>query len=189
MEAITWTMDDKERLDLVRWLIERYDERKASVAGRAAILLNADALLLAATTFLIKSLWSKSIQLNLVEHFSLILCVALALILLVLSIVVATSGIANVWKTHRKKFGSEAPHRLYFYPRETFEAFSNFPEFANSIQAIDEKQLIRHAIGHIWVITNEYKERYENLRLATSYFVYAIFPFVFSSVFLLSKSI
>ena len=190
MEATTTsTMSDKERLDLVRWLIESYDERKASVASRAAILLNADALLLAATTFLIDNLWSKADQLKPTEQIILAIGVALALIFLVLSISVATSGIANIWRTSKQKLGDEAPQRLYFYPRRTFEKFKTFSEYADSIEGIDEKQMTRQALGHLWVITQEYKDRYQNLRLATRFLVFAIAPFVFAIAFLLFRSV
>lgn len=186
---IASTMSDKERLDLARWLIDNYDQRKASVAGRAAILLNADALLLAATTFLIDKLRAMANQLSLLEQLMLLISVALSLILLVLSIAVATNGMANIWKTHEKKLGTEAPQRLYFYPRQTFITYKAFSAFLNSFQNITEQQLIENALGHLWVITGEYKERYQNLRLATRFFLLAIFPLVFSIAFVLFKSI
>lgn len=190
LEPITTsTIGDKERLDLVRWLIDNYDQRKASVAGRAAILLSADALLLAATTFLIDKLRTMVNQLSLPEQLMLIISVALSLILLVLSIAVATNGMANIWKTHAKKFGAEIPKRLYFYPRQTFDEYTTFSAFLNSFQNINEQQLTENALGHLWVITGEYKERYQNLRRATRFLLLAIFPLVFSIAFVLYKSI
>jgi hypothetical protein len=183
------TINDKERFDFVRWLIDSYDERKASVAGRATILLNADALLLAATTFLIDKLRAMTGQLSLTEQLILIISIALSLIFLVLSIAVATNGMANIWKTSTQKFGTEAPQRLYFYPRQTFNTFKTFSSFLNSFQEISEKQLTEYALAHLWVITREYKERYQNLRRATHFLVFAIFPLVFSIAFVLYKSI
>lgn len=190
MEAVSEpTISDKERLDLVRWLIENYDERKSSVAGRAAILLNADALLLAATTFLIDKLWSKTGQFNSIEKTVLLVSIALALILLVASIAVATSGMANIWKTSKQKFGAEVPKRLYYYPRQTFEEFKTLSAFSESFKVIDRRKLTEYSIGHLWVITTEYRDRYKNLRRSTRFLVLAIFPLVFSVGLVLYKSI
>jgi hypothetical protein len=187
--AVSPAISDKESLDLVRWLIENYDERKASVAGRAAILLNADALLLAATTFLIDKLLSKTGQFNSSEKLVLLTCIALALLLLIASIAVATNGMANIWKASKEKFGAEVPKRVYYYPRQTFEEFRTLSDFADSFQIIDQRKLMEYSLGHLWVITTEYRDRYKYLRWSTRFLVLAIFPLVFSVAMVLYKSI
>ena len=181
-------MSAKDRLDLVRWLIESYDGRKASVAGRASILLSADALLLAATTFLIEKLFPHLINIKLFEKTILIIVVAISLILLVASIAVATSGIANIWKTHKRKYRGNVTSRLYFYPRQTFEKYKSFKEFSKSFDCMHENQMIQEALGHLWVITMEYNERYGNLRKATRLLAIAIFPLVLSIIYVLFRS-
>jgi hypothetical protein len=184
------SMTDKERLDLVRWLIERYDERKASVAGRATTLLKANALLLAATTFLIDQLLSMSDthQFNSSEKLILLISIILELLLLGLSTAIATSGMANIWKTSRQKHGPEVM-RLYYYPRQTFEEFKTLSAFIDSFRIIDEKMLTEYSIGHLWVITNEYGERYKNLRRATRFLVLSIVPLILSILLILCKSL
>lgn len=186
--TIETPITEKERLDLIRWLLELYDERKTSVASRAATLLKADALLLAATTFLIDKLWSNTYQFNSSEKLILFISIIFELLLLVLSIAITTSGMANIWKTSRKKHGPEVM-RLYYYPRQTLEKFKTLSAFIDSFQIINEKNLTEYSIGHLWVITNEYGERYKNLRWATRFLVLSIFPLVLSMTLILYKFI
>jgi hypothetical protein len=184
---------DRERLELVRWLIDSYDQRKASVAGRAAILLSADALLIAATTLLIERIWSQDFGYSTAERSGLAAGAGLTLILLVISAAVATNGMANVWRTHWGRFGGNPPSRLFFYPRQTFKRFdaargSGFEEFSQVLWTISEKDFAAEAMG-LWVITGEYRERYRTLRQATRLFVAGIVPLVVAVVFVLYKSI
>jgi hypothetical protein len=87
---------DKERFELILWNIETLDSRRTSVANRAAIVLSADALLLAAATFLLDKTLTSIAQYNTVERIVLALSLGASMALLVLSIGFATAGIANV---------------------------------------------------------------------------------------------
>jgi hypothetical protein len=49
-----------EQLELAYWLIERYDNLRSTVANRAAIIVSADAVFLAAVTFLLDKVSSGS---------------------------------------------------------------------------------------------------------------------------------
>jgi len=194
-------LSESERLELVRWLIDNYDERKASVASRAAILLSADTLLLAAVTFMAERLWSSSGPRAQGEWFLLgfgsIFLVA-GMILLFSSIAVGTSGMANVWRTHRQNRLTGSTSRLYFYPRQTFETFSGMGGFDEYVRAFrgeidlpsgEVLDLEREALGQLWVITAEYQSRYRKLRSAIRLFVYGIIPIMLLLVVLLVGSI
>jgi hypothetical protein len=66
---------------------------------------------------------------------------------------------------------------------------SGFEEFSQVLWTISEKDFAAEAMGHLWVITGEYRERYRTLRQATRLFVAGIVPLVVAVVFVLYKSI
>lgn len=117
---ISFVEELQDRQGLICWLIDNYDERKASLSSRLAILLSADAVLLAATTFLIDSI---TLKIENGSRFDSLLQIAggvsvfIAIAFQIISIVVATSGMTNVWKTHRSRLADEPVSRLIFYPR------------------------------------------------------------------------
>ncbi len=182
------SMSNEKRIELIRWLIDSYDQRKASVANRATILLSADALVLTATTILIDNLKLSAGKYNSLEQLFLVAGCAIALLLLLASMAVATSGMANIWRTHRQH-NFKAPSRLYFYPRETFEQLVNFNTFADSIKNISEEEFETVALGHLWTITKEYGDRYVRLRLATRLLCIGIFPFMLAVGIVLHHSL
>jgi hypothetical protein len=195
-------MDERARLELVRWLVDSYDQRKASLASRLSILLSADSLLLAATAFLVDMLWSDGTAAGVGDKVLQIVGSALiftSLGLLLWSIFRATSGVANIWRTHQQASGTNQISRLVFYPRQTFAEFGvgkmGFDRFVDAFQQKTTApggaplDIEREALGHLWVIIDEYRVRYGTLREATRFFVYSIIPIVASLAVILAKSV
>ena len=74
-------MDGRDQLDLICWLIDRADKLRESVASRAAIVVSANALLLAGTTFLLDQILSSLGQRSLAERVFLVICVGITFLL------------------------------------------------------------------------------------------------------------
>ncbi len=183
-------MNEDEQLDLLKWLINSYDERRASVADRSGTLLSADSILLAATTILIERILSNVSSYSSLELVVIMVAIGSCLLLLIRSITLATTGIiVSAWKTSEQVHGDNSPSRLYFYPRETFKTFKTFSEFAGSFQTLSKKKMIDFAQGQLWAITGEYHKRYQNLRQAMRYFLISIAPFIVSICYIFYKSL
>jgi hypothetical protein len=181
-------MNDKERLELICWLIERNDALRASIANRAAIVISTDALLLAGVTFLLDKTLSGQIQYE-IEKIVLSVSIGATVILLALSIVYATTGIASIWKLSRKivKDKEHLPKRDFFHAIETVETHEKFKPFAEKFEASDTKQMIERALSCLWSVETLYHRRYQSLRKAVKLLLFSIIPFVVSVVVLLNR--
>lgn len=183
-------LNDKERFELILWNLEMLDTRRTSIANRAAIVLSADALLLAATTFLLDKIFSNIIQYSSWEKTVLALCVGSSMLLLVLSIGFATSGIANVWKTSRKMLGKSAsnmPKRLFFHPTDTVITFKDYASFEQSFNTTNKEQMGIFALGEFWTSVNQHYSRYQTLRWTIRLLIFSIIPFLIAVTIIISK--
>ncbi len=176
-----------QRLDRLCWFVERYDDRRASVSNRAAIVLSADALLIAGVTFIMDKARPEVTQYSHLERVVLLVCFGTSILLLICSITLAIAGLANVWRTSKQMFGSEMPERIFFYPRQTFEACKNYSEFDEHFRTSSEEEMTRYALGHMWVTMCEYHSRYQNLRRASRLLMLSIIPFTISILVFLTE--
>jgi hypothetical protein len=184
------TPSDKERFELILWNIEMLDSRRTSVANRAAIVLSADALLLAAATFLLDKTLTSIAQYNTVERIVLALSLGASMALLVLSIGFATAGIANVWKTSRQMLGSLAsdmPQRLFFHPTDTVKTFRGFKAFQESFNTTNKEEMATFALAELWTVINQHYTRYQVLRRTIKLLILSIIPFFVAVIIVLVK--
>ncbi len=175
-----------ERFERIHWLIERADTLRESTANRAAIVVSADALLLAGITFLLDKALSNVGPYNPVERTVLAVSISIAVILLVLSLGFATTGIASVWRIKGSAFGSsDVPAHPFYNPFDTIKAFKSFKSFEEAFKGISDEQINTCALSELWTIENLYYERYQTLRRAIGLLLCAIGSFfVFTMVVL-----
>lgn len=180
----------KDRFNLILWHIDRYDKLRAFSANRAAMVLSAGALLLAANTFLLDKALSNVAQYSVFEKIVQAFGVGTSIILLILSISQAITGIANVWRTSREMLGklsTEMPKRLFFHPRDTIEEFEDFRNFFDNYVGTDDEKQIIYALGELWTVTFQHHDRYQKLRKAIRLLVFSIFPMLLSIGVLIVK--
>jgi hypothetical protein len=178
--------DNEKKLELIRWLIERHDNLRASVANRAAIVLSANALFVAGITFLLdKTLTAASHLYTATEKVIVSVLIGFTLILLAASIYYATNGIVSVFKSSRKMFGSDLPSRLFFNAGDSVESSDGYMTFAEKFNASSEEELTTYALSELWTAVNLYRLRYQNLRIAVRLFFVSVVPFLMAITIIL----
>lgn len=171
------SVDDK--FELACRLVERYDSLLSSLENRTATVISADALLLAGTTFLMDKVLSQAHQYPLSKQIVIGVCIGLALIMLVLSIVYAASGIANIWKTTRKIVGGDLPQpSLYFHSSDTVRVLNGFSQFEESFKSSSKEQMLAYALAELWLITNLNVRRYGRFQRAVRLLLFSVVPFL-----------
>ena len=156
----------EERLDLVRWHLDRYDRLRGSVAGRAAMVLSANALLLAGATFLLRTL---PVPAEGVVR-TLKVCVASAtlpiLVLVAVSVAFGLNAVVSPKKTSRQLFGAAIPNRFVFIHRDTVETCKDYRSFAEEFLAQSTEETLESAQATLWTVIKQHHLRYKNLRRA-----------------------
>lgn len=175
MENNAVERDDKRKL--IYWLIGRYDTTRGAIANRAAIVLSADAIVVAATVLLLDKALSNIGTFTPFERIVLVLSIGLTLILLAISVYFATTATANVWKTSREILRPDRPRREFFYPRETLERSIDFQSFKDSFDAATDEELTSYALGELWSVTHSAFSRYQKLRQAIRFVILSLVPF------------
>lgn len=181
------TAEREEKTELIYWLLERYDTIRGAIANRAAIVLSADAIVLAATVLLLDKALSNVNIFSSIERIVLVVAIGLTLVLLAVSIYFATTATANVWKTSREILGPDRPQREFFYPRETLERANDFESFRNSFDAASDEELTSYALGELWSVTHSAFSRYQKLRRAIRFVVFSLVPFFLALLLFLFK--
>lgn len=177
-----------EKIELAIRLIERNDNLLSSLESRAATVVSADALLLAGTTFLLDKIWSQASQYASIKQIALGISIGLALIALALSIVYATTSIANVWRTTRKIVGGNLPQpSLFFRPRDTANEFKDFSQFEKHFQASSKEQMLNYALNELWLVENLNIRRYKNFQRAVRLLLFSVVPFLVAYSILIIK--
>ncbi len=179
--------DDKAKLDLACWLIERNYTRREAIANRAAIVVSADSLLLAGIIFLLDKVLGQA-QSSVIEKTLLALSITAIVIFLALSIVYAVTAIVSVWITNREKVSLDKRQRLFFHAYDTVNTFHNFEEYLQEFNIANQEQMKNYALGYLWSSENLFNYRYQNLRRALQLLLLSIIPFVVSIAIVLVKS-
>jgi hypothetical protein len=180
-------MDSKDKLQLICWLIERNYERRGAIANRAAMVIGADALLLAGITFLLDRVLLNQGQYSGAELVLLSLSIACAIILLTLSIVYAAVGVSSAWITQSAKTRLDEGGRLFFHPYETVDSFKDIAELMSQFKNTSYAQMITYALGYLWSNEKLFCYRYVRLRRAIQLLIFAIIPFLVACAVLLVK--
>jgi len=155
-------MTDAERLDLLRFHITRQDGLRASIQNRAAVLLSAGAVVLAATSVL----YAQDIR-GVFHSNRLLLCVVTALLIGILSLTIgsvwnALSAMVSV-RSSRGLF-SDIPSRGVYAPSDVVRIFATYGEFHDDLVDYRIADDARSAEVQLWVDLQIYMRRYRHLR-------------------------
>lgn len=158
-------MSSAEQLELVRWLIDRYDSQRSAVANRAAIVISGNALLLGGVTLMLGNILSGSSKYANFQKSFLYVLAAANIVVVALSILFAISAVAFVWKTSRKavKFDQTKPI-LFFHPRETLSTYRNTDSFSDAFRAASIEQMLEYGLRELLFVTNTHFHRYDDFR-------------------------
>lgn len=177
-ESQKTTMSYDEQLELIRWLIDRHDHLRSSMAGRAATVISADALLFAGAAFLLNRYLSSGGSRR-VEMAVFTLCIGASLILLSASVYSASNAIAFVWQKTRSKLDIPGlPEMLFFHPSATVRTFRDmgFEVFEKEFTTSGKDALVKHGLGELMQITFAQHERYRAFRWSIRLLIVAIVP-------------
>lgn len=167
-----------------RWFISRFDSWRASIATRCSLVLSADALLLAAHTFLLDKAitqhWLHPLPLP-NPLFAVLL--GAGMLSLLISLYYATTGIANVWKPSRQMFGDGMPDRLLYHPSDMVNTCKSFAEFQGKFSTLSVEDTHSAFWAELWSLAQMHHYRYQRLRRAIVFLVVAL-PLFLCSIFL-----
>jgi hypothetical protein len=176
-KATQITLDDQ--LTLIRWLIERSDGLRESTANRAATVVSACALLIAGNTFFLDKVLSVNNELDQTSKFILIASISLSVLLLILSILFATTAFAFAWKTTRKAVKAQfSGYYPYFKARDTVEKFTEVESYLDEFKRTNKEQMIEYGLGELFLVQEAQHKRYQALRAALRYLLLSVAPLI-----------
>jgi hypothetical protein len=160
------------KLELALWLIDRHDKLREITANRAAMVLSADALLLTGIIFILDRIISvENYFPNLFTRILFLLSIGITILLIVLSILFAISGITGPRKSSRLILGPRVKERLFFNARDTLEHFDNSSSLEESFIISSKEEQLSYALGELYTIQYLYLLRYQILRKAIFLFL------------------
>ena len=150
----------------VNWLIERIDAMRQATESRAAIVFSADAIIIAGIVFLLdKAILSSSmIACNSFLKLMLILCLTVSIIFLLISVVLATTAIVNIFTTSRSLLDKRIPRRIFLHSFDTKSVYPDFESFKEGFLTISADDLFEASLSHLWATHHLYIKRYLALR-------------------------
>lgn len=154
-------MELRERIELIRWLLERTDALRATYSNRAALTLSADAIVLAAIVF-IADKNAKAPPGPLQQ--SIMVCAILSLLCMTISLFLAMAATVTLRRNSRVATRFQGCERCFLNPNETFSMYQSFDAFLDGFREMDEDGFIRHAAAELWVSFRLQRMRYKYLR-------------------------
>ena len=160
--------------EFIMKLIARYDNRRTSISNRAAIVLSANTFLIAGSLFVLDQVTSRSMSLGGSVSALLVLTVSVALLLLIVSTLVAALCIGNVWRSSRQKLArdkdqksfEQLPNREVFHPTDLVDVAKSFEMFDSRCTNYTTEVLQTAALAELWTVITAIHRRYQQLRWA-----------------------
>jgi hypothetical protein len=175
-------MEEKESIELLRWLIGRSDTMRAAYSNKAALILSADAIILAVIVFLIEKYLEQTV---LSLRIIIILCALVSLGFMVVSLIYAFSATITPGSS-REATGFEGPARTFLNPAETFKATNDdFDTFKNTFQKLTAQEFIESACAEFWVGLKLQHVRYTKLKMSAKFIKYAFVSLVIAVLIVL----
>ena len=172
----------------VKWIINRFDSWRGSIATRCSLVLSADALLLAAHTFVLdKAITQHWVHPLPLPHPVFAFLLGGGMLCLLLSLYYATTGIANVWKPSRKMFGEEMHDRLFFHPSDIVNRHKSIGELRQSFSNLTEEEKDSAMWAELWSLAQMHHHRYQHLRRSVVLLVIALPTFLCSILLVLLR--
>jgi hypothetical protein len=156
----------RDRVDLARWHIDRYDRLRASTSSRAAVVLSAGAILSAGNAVILSQLLqqSASSRLWLIAVCTFGLTASAALI--VLSVIRATGVLVSLRLTRDMFPDPDLPPGLVFNATDTVRHAPTFRQFQDAVWSQDLAHILEAANVELWIIIRQHRHRYARLRSA-----------------------
>lgn len=171
---------DGDRLQLLQWHIDRYDRLRSSTSARAAVLLSADAALLAGTILLANGYLMAPKNVGW-PVWVIKLCSIMAIGLGSISISYCTNSIA-AWRTTRRWHAKEIPSRFVFNWGDTLRSVDGFSKFASDFYALNSRQIIDNGTAELWTAILQHRRRHKYLRYGMHAFRAATLFFFCASI-------
>lgn len=158
-----------DRIDLIRWHLDRYDRLRSSTTARASVILSATAILSAGCVVELTLVLGKTtLSLRGLERTLLIAGVGLTITLVVVGLVHATTLLATSKQTRRMLAGGQdLPIGLIFNGTDTIREISSFRDFTAVVETQGHQQILRAAEVELWITIHQHRWRYVRLRVAT----------------------
>jgi hypothetical protein len=157
----------RERIDLVRWHIDRYDRLRASTSSRAAVVLSAGAILSAGNAVILSLLLQQEGgHLRLVAVCSVGLTASAALV--VLAIIRATGVLVSLRPARDLFPDPDLPVGLAFNATDTVRHAPTFRRFCESLGSQGLADILEAAHVELWICVRQHRYRYARLRGAVS---------------------
>jgi hypothetical protein len=162
-------METNECLTNVKWLIERFDELRSTTSSRAAIVISADALIVATATFVLDK---TTLNANWVAptdaQIVLLCCASLTFLCAVGSALCAAPAVATISK-FSKKLGKDFPSRLFFSSSETVARFKKDPrKLEQTFRELQTNEFLELALAELNASYIFHYERYNWLKRSMS---------------------
>lgn len=186
----TDSMNDTEQLELVYWLINRYDMQRSAVATRAATVISGNALLLGGIALVLGSLLSGTSKYPNFQKIFLSVFSAINVLVLATSMLFAISATSFIWKNYQEILKTDQTKPIIFFrARDTIRKYRNPDSFSAAFKSTSKKQMIEFALRELLVSTSSQLMRYENFRKALQALFIAVILFCILIVLVLFFSI
>jgi hypothetical protein len=154
-------MEAKEEVELLQWLIVRSDNRRSSYGNRAALILSADAIILAAVVFLLDRSISQPGSL---PRMLVLIPAFAALGFMFVSLVFALCATTSLGRNSRSATRFKGPPRHFLNPGETFADLKSYEEFRETLQETTFETFVERGSAELWVALRLQHIRYKMLK-------------------------
>lgn len=147
------------RLDLLKWLIDRTDNLRQSYNNRAAVILSADALVLATIAFLLDKTPVNHVHITYIKGL-----VGLSLASMFASFVLSFKASLSFWQDSSRatKFVGD---RYFFNARATTQS-KDFDDFKRRFNASSLDEFLSYGYAQLWASYLLQMQRYASLKAA-----------------------
>ncbi|MBW4721747.1 hypothetical protein [Saccharothrix obliqua] len=169
-----------DTLRLIQWQIDRYDRMRASTSSRAAVLLSADAALLAASILEANAF----LQASGIAFWVVLLMRTLSVVTIVLTVVSLTfcTNAVAAWRTTRRMHRKEIPSRFMFNWGDTLASVDGYSNFATTVTAQSIDDVHKSAMAELWTAILQHQRRHKHMRYGIHTFRFALISFVAAAV-------
>lgn len=159
----------KDRIDLIRWHLDRYDRLRGSTTSRASVILSATAILSAGSVVELSLVLSNTtLSVRGPQRTLLIVEVGLTAALVVVGLIHATTLLATSRQSRQMLAdGQDLPAGLIFNGSDTIREISSFGDFAAIVETQGHQEILQAAEVELWITIHQHRWRYVRLRIAT----------------------
>jgi hypothetical protein len=170
----------QEKIELVKWHINRYDRLRGSTTNRAAVVLSAGAILSAGVAVALSQLLSNSAELKGWPLTVFSVGAAATALLLVLSLILAMDALISLRRSIQLLPDPTRPRGagLIFDGADTIDGLKSFADFSNALKTEVHEQTLDRALAELWTLIRQHRHRYRRLRGAVRALRYAAILFL-----------